>query len=217
MCTLVRFCVACALWIATSFTLLAQIASDSRVEIFDLQRLSKPPVASPVLDIPSEGVRAIFFEGVPYRGKPTKVFAYYGLPSRDSQAQRAEKVPGVVLIHGGGGTAFANWVKLWNDRGYAAIAMDVCGCVPVGTYGNWQRHPEGGPPGWDASFAQIDEPVEDQWQTHAVSAVLLAHSLLRSLPEVDADRIGVTGISWGGYLTCLVAGVDERFRCAVPV
>ena len=113
MCTLVRFCVACALWIVTSFTLLAQIGSDSRVEIFDLQRLSKPPVASPALDIPSEGVRAIFFEGVPYRGKPTKVFAYYGLPSRDSQAQRAEKVPGVVLIHGGGGTAFANWVKLW--------------------------------------------------------------------------------------------------------
>lgn len=217
MCTLVRFLVSCALWILTSFPLTAQTASDSRDAIFDLQRLSKPPAVSPAVDSPSEGVHAIFFEGAPYRGKPTKVFAYYGLPSRDSQFQRAEKVPGVVLIHGGGGTAFANWVKLWNRRGYAAIAMDVCGCVPVGAYGNWQRHPEGGPPGWDASFAQIDEPVEDQWQTHAVSAVLLAHSLLRSLPEVDAERVGVTGISWGGYLTCIVSGVDDRFKCAVPV
>ncbi len=95
--------------------------------------------------------------------------------------------------------------------------MDLCGCVPVGTYGKWQRHAEGGPPGWDASFEQIDGPVEDQWQMHAVSAVALANSLLRSFPEVDAEQIGVTGISWGGYMTCLVAGVDLRFRCAVPV
>lgn len=215
--SLSRFLVAYTFWLVSSAPLLAQIASNSHETIFDLPRLSNPPAVSPAVDIPSEGVQAIFFEGVPLRRKPTKVFAYYGLPSRDSQSQRAEKVPGVVLIHGGGGTAFANWVKLWNRRGYAAIAMDVCGCVPVGTYGNWQRHPDGGPPGWDASFTQIDEPVEDQWQTHAVSAVLLAHSLLRSMPEVDSDCIGVTGISWGGYLTCIVAGVDDRFQCAVPV
>jgi hypothetical protein len=31
------------------------------------------------------------------------------------------------------------------------------------------------------------------------------------------NSIGVTGISWGGYLTCIVAGVDRRFRLAVPV
>ena len=71
--------------------------------------------------------------------------------------------------------------------------------------------------GWDASFGQIDAPLEDQWPYHAVSAVVLAHSLLRSYPEVDASRIGVTGISWGGYLTCIVAGIDDRLKCAVPV
>ena len=43
------------------------------------------------------------------------------------------------------------------------------------------------------------------------------HSLIRSLPEVDPERTGVTGISWGGYLTCIVAGVDPRFKLAVPV
>jgi len=47
--------------------------------------------------------------------------------------------------------------------------------------------------------------------------VVLAHSLLRSLDEVDARRTAVTGISWGGYLTCIVAGVDNRFQAAVPV
>jgi len=94
--------------------------------------------------------------------------------------------------------------------------MDTCGCVPRGSYGNWERHPFGGPPGW-GGWAQIDWPREDQWTYHAVADVILAHSLLRSLPQVDAERIGITGISWGGYLTCIVAGVDWRFKFAVPV
>ena len=47
--------------------------------------------------------------------------------------------------------------------------------------------------------------------------VILAHSLLRAMPEVDPDRIGITGISWGGYLTCIVSGLDNRFKFAVPV
>jgi hypothetical protein len=50
-----------------------------------------------------------------------------------------------------------------------------------------------------------------------VADIILAHSLIRSLPEVDPERTGVTGISWGGYLTCIVAGVDPRFKLAVPV
>jgi PhoPQ-activated pathogenicity-related protein len=44
-----------------------------------------------------------------------------------------------------------------------------------------------------------------------------AHSLLRSFSEVDAEHTAVTGISWGGYTTCLVASLDDRFKAAVPV
>ena len=43
------------------------------------------------------------------------------------------------------------------------------------------------------------------------------HSFLRAQPGVDAGRIGVTGISWGGYLTSIVASVDDRFRFGIPV
>jgi dienelactone hydrolase len=163
-------------------------------------------------------IRAILFDAKPYQGKPTKTFAYLGLPDG---AGPGKKVPAVVLIHGGGGTAFDRWVKVWTARGYAAIAMDNCGAFPVKSEDpkqkGWRRNPQGGPPGWDASFTQMDAPITDQWQYHALSDILLAHSLIRSLPEVDAERVGVTGISWGGYLTCLTVGVDARFKFAVPV
>ncbi len=186
--------------------------------VFDLDRLSRAPATFPADSFQpgpegSERIRPLFFQGPDWQGKPTQIFAWYGAPERQTEA----KLPAMVLIHGGGGTAFDRWVKIWNDRGYAAIAIDLCGCVPKGTYGNWQRHQLGGPPGWDASFDQIDQPPEDQWPFQAVSAVVLAHSLVRSFPEVDAERVGVTGISWGGYLTGIVAGVDPRFRFAVPV
>ncbi|MEO8127557.1 MAG: acetylxylan esterase [Bryobacteraceae bacterium] len=161
------------------------------------------------------GVRALYFESVAWRAKPTRVFAYYGAPA-------GKKLPAMVLIHGGGGTAFAEWVRLWNRRGYAAIAIDTCGNLPEKASADkpWSppkaHHEYGGPEGW-GGFAQIDEPVTDQWSYHAVAAAVLAHSLLRSFPEVDPKRTGVTGISWGGYLTDIVAGVDPRFRFAAPV
>src|SRR5262249_5264855 len=34
---------------------------------------------------------------------------------------------------------------------------------------------------------------------------------------VNAKKIGMTGISWGGVLVSIVAGVDERFKFAAPV
>lgn len=160
-----------------------------------------------------EGVQAIFYEGLPWKGKPTRVFAYYGRPD----APKGQKVPAMVLIHGGGGSAFIPWVQLWVGRGYAAIAMDTCGCISNGgRRQNHPRHEHGGPPGW-GGFDQLERPVEDQWTYHAVADAILAHSLIRSMPEVDTERTGVTGISWGGYLTCIVAGVDSRFKFAAPV
>ncbi len=181
-------------------------------------RMKVPPPAfsapqnEPVPKFEAEGLKAIFFDGPAWRGKPTRVFAWVGLP----KLELGKKAPGIVLVHGGGGTAFEAWVRLWVARGYAAIAMDTCGCVPTGTYGKWQRHEAGGPPGW-GGFDKADEPIDDQWPYHAVVDVILAHSLLRSMPAVDPDRIGMTGISWGGYLTCIVSGLDNRFRFAAPV
>jgi len=180
---------------------------------WDMKTLSVAPKMADASQYSSNDVKAIFYEGLPWKGKPTRVFAYYGIPTTDGKA----KVPAMVLVHGGGGTAFASWVRFWVSHGYAAIAMDTSGCTsnPNKRHPN-KRHEDGGPAGW-GGFDQIDQPIEDQWTYHAVADVILANSLIRSFPQVDADKVGITGISWGGYLTCIVAGVDSRFRCAVPV
>jgi len=179
----------------------------------------KTPQTYPVpKELEKPNVKAVFYDGVSFQGKPTRVFAYYGVP----QVEPGKKVPAMVLIHGGGGTAFETWVELWNKRGYAAIAMDTCGAMPKGSKpnspfsNNWARHDFSGPAGW-GDFGGTEKDPKDQWTYHAVSAAIIGHSLLRSLPEVDADKIGVTGISWGGYLTCIVSGIDTRFKFAVPV
>lgn len=191
--------------------LLAATASAACAMPWDMKRLSAAPTTHPTT-MRSDGVTGVFYDSPRWKGMPTRVFAWYGLPD----IPPGRKAPGMVLVHGGGGTAFADWVRLWTSRGYAAIAMDTCGAVPLGSYGKWKRHEHGGPPGW-GGFDQIDQPVEDQWPYHAVAAVILGHSLLRSMPQVDESRIGITGISWGGYLTCIAAGVDGRFKLAVPV
>ena len=61
------------------------------------------------------------------------------------------------------------------------------------------------------------EPERDQWVYHAVAALLRSHSFLRALPGVDANRIGLTGVSWGGFLSCILAAADDRLRFAAPV
>ena len=223
-------------------SLIISVYSDCRAEtksgnaIWDLKSLYQPPKTYPALDCQPQGEKAVFYDGIlnspdirkadaannrvktmyydglPFQGKPTRVFAYYGLP----EVRKGEKVPAIVLVHGGGGTAFESWVRLWNTRGYAAIAMDVCGCLPIGEYGKWQHSQFGGPAGW-GGMDQIDWPISDQWTYQAVADIILADSFLRSQPEIDPGRIGITGISWGGFLTCIASSIDKRFKFAVPI
>ena len=186
------------------------VASDN------LGRLFEKPDYQPAAGFSAEGVEAVYIENEPYRGKRTRVFAWIGLP----ELAEGERCPAMVLLHGGGGTAFDEWVRLWTERGYAAICIDQCGCQPHNPSTDGEAHaenPDGGPAGWDQSVFQINEPLTDQWQYHAITAAIRAHSLLAHHPAVDAERIGVTGISWGGYMACLVAGVDHRPKYAVPV
>ena len=191
---------------------LSKNANSALPVAWDWSVLGKAPRtydAPPELKLERTGIRALFYDALPYQGHPTRVFAWLGIPEH----KPGIKVPAVVFIHGGGGTAADDVVKLWVSRGYACLSMDDVGSYP----GAKQNPPDGGPRGNGECFEQVPRMPNEQWMYHAVADVALANSLLRSLPDVDAGKIGLTGLSWGGVVTSVVAGVDERFRWAAPV
>ncbi len=159
----------------------------------------------------SQRVRGLYYTGEPYKGRSTRIFAWLGIPDKPRASRK--RFPGIVLVHGGGGTAFSEWAELWAGRGYVCIAMDLSGKGP-----NRSALADGGPDHRDEDkFEAILSGLTDAWPYHAVSNVIRATNLLANLPEVDFQRLGITGISWGGYLTCIVSSIDERLRAAAPV
>ncbi|MDF2837855.1 MAG: Acetyl xylan esterase [Paenibacillus sp.] len=185
---------------------------------FNAARNVRPEItACPELDYHGSSgiIRALYYRVPDYQGRPARAFAYLGVPATVD----GSPVPAVVLVHGGGGTAFAKWAELWMSRGYAAIAIDTNGNVPLSP-GDELSAPDpeglGGPPG-NPELADIGLPIEEQWLYFAVSKVIAAHNLLRSDSRIDPMRIGLTGISWGGFIASLAIGHDDRFAFAVLV
>ena len=200
-----------------SATLIAESADDRKVVLGLVDTCAQAPKTYNAEGFKADGqVHAIFYETLPWNGKPTRAFAWIGLP-----AKREGKIPGIVLVHGGGGTAYKEWVQKWNAQGFAAISIAVEGQTDVDEKKEvkgrpvWARHAFSGP-ARDGTFADTKLPVKEQWMYHALADTMLANSLLRSLPEVDASKIGVMGVSWGGVITSTVIGLDERFAFGIP-
>ena len=62
---------------------------------------------------------------------------------------------------------------------------------------------------------------KDLWLSNALGVQLWnnvrALDLLCAMPEVDADRLGMTGCSGGGTQTLTLASVDERLKAVAPI
>ncbi len=209
------FYTATALLLAPLAVFSADEFSAQRGQVLALGSLTNPPAMQTAAGFTSTAdLKAVYYDALDWKGSPTKVFAWLGLP-----ANRTGKVPGIVLVHGGGGTAYKEWVKLWNEHGFAAISIAVEGQTDIadknGVGGKWQQNRRPGP-ARNGIYGDSAEPLKDQWMYHAVADTILANSLLRSLPEVDADKVGVMGISWGGVITSTIMGIDDRFAFAIP-
>ena len=115
------------------------------------------------------------------------------------------KHPGMLVLHGGGGSAAVDQAMAWAQRGYVAVAPDMPGIADpkklIETKGKWssQKYGEGR---WVAKPDASASILFD-----AVLAAMKSLYLLRAQPDVDPTRIGVVGISWGGYMTTMVCGL----------
>lgn len=126
------------------------------------------------------------------------------------------KHPGMLVLHGGGGSAEVDKAMAWAQRGYVAVAPDLPGIADpkklTYTKGRWNalKYGEGryvAAP--DAGASVIFD---------AVLSAMKSLYLLRAQPGVDPARIGVVGISWGGYMTTMVCGLaGDQVRAGFSV
>ncbi|MBU2950952.1 T9SS type A sorting domain-containing protein [Tamlana agarivorans] len=182
---------------------------------WDLDELYKVPNWEVTTLAQKAGVTSLLFSSIDYKGNPVQVFAYYSAPSTGTMP--AGGWPAMVHAHGGGGTAYSQWVSYFNDQGYAAISLDLEGHIPTeDANGNYLSSPNPGP-SRSGVFNDYGNPIEEQWYYHAISQVILGHTLIASFPEVNANKIGLSGASWGGTITSTAMGVDNRWSWAAPV
>jgi dienelactone hydrolase len=126
----------------------------------------------------------------PYRGKSLP--AIFHLPPG---YQIGPKVPVIVVVSGMDGfkeRSVALYKDAWMQRGYAVLAFE-------------------GPGYWEPPLRGVYVDVPG-W---AEAAKTVANWLVKR-PEVDAGRIGMTGVSYGSFFTAIMMAADSRYKaCAV--
>jgi dipeptidyl aminopeptidase/acylaminoacyl peptidase len=109
------------------------------------------------------------------------------------------RYPGVVEIHGGPhllyGFAFFHEFQVLAAQGYAVFYMN-----PRGSQG------------YGEGFSMA---IREHWDDPAFGDLMAGTDAFIATGVVDADNIGVTGGSYGGYMTCWIVGHTTRFRTAV--
>lgn len=152
-----------------------------------------------------DNVHGIFYQTT----ERNRVFAYIGYP--ETPIPEAG-YPAIVLIHGGAGRAYLDWVKLWTARGYVAIAPDFNAQYFNTADGEAVTNEDGGPRGYGAY-----DLSDDNWMYHSMISIRKAMDVLCADGRVDASKIAVCGISWGGCLALTACGVDERIRAGAII
>lgn len=140
--------------------------------------------------VASEVVRFESFDGLEI---PTLLY-------KPKQAE-TQKVPAVIFIHGGPGGQ--------SRKGYSAMIQHlVNNGIAVARINNR------GSNGYGKTFYHLDDKKHGD---HDLKDVIYNKKYLQSLEWVDADRIGVMGGSYGGYLTMAAMAFTEEFKVGVNI
>lgn len=146
---------------------------------------------------------------------------------------RNAKLPAIVYVcgHSGKGrdgnkTAFQDHGLWFANNGYVCLILDTLqlGEIPGVHHGTYGR-PWGHLKAWGETDAEKMKNHNRFWWYSAGYTPagvecwngVRAIDYLVTRPDVDPDKIGVTGISGGGAATFWIAAADERVKVAVPV
>jgi hypothetical protein len=186
----------------------------------------KDPLETTVVREWKEGevtCRYVVFTIGTFKGKVSRIAAFYAFPTGAK-----EKLPGLLDLHGGGQKASLTVVVFQAKNGYAGLSINWGGNPMEGMKEgepntDWgaldatQKHNAhyGTMKPDDKTLDAVESPRNNNWFL-LVLAARRGLTFLEQQPEVDAQRLGVTGHSMGGKLTTDLAGIDARVKAAVP-
>ena len=180
---------------------------------WNFEELAKTPEwrECPFKECKYPGFKAMLVKGKGPNNTEAEFFAYYARPETTKDNPY---LPGVVLTHGGGGTAYPEYIQDWVKKGFAVIAIDWYNRCPAP--GISQYFGEGDGVKCCKTLKLLPGGVRNDIVANAANLVL-AHSLLRSMPEVDNDRTVFVGLSWGSWYGAIVGAIDPRFNGIVEI
>lgn len=112
----------------------------------------------------------------------TEIPGIYYLPK---QASAENKVPGMIWVHGGPGGQtrqnFSSTIQYFVNHGYAILAVNNRGSS-----------------GYGKSFYKMDDKNHGEKD---LQDCIEGKNWLAEQPEIDGDKIGIIGGSYGGYMT----------------
>lgn len=107
--------------------------------------------------------------------------------------------PAILNIHGGPktvyGEVFHHEMQTWASLGYFVLF-----CNPLGSDGR----------GDEFAFSLVG----DNFQKSFYNLMDFVDVMLKKYPQIDPNRVAVTGGSYGGYMTNWIIGHTNRFVCA---
>ncbi len=143
-------------------------------------------------------------------GEPYRIYAIYSAPKTSG------KVPAILYIHGATGTADRAMVAEWVKRGYACLSFDWTANPKDKQFKRTQFSKFGDLTEADSGGSFVSPPERSRMH-QTIIAARRALSWLQLQPEVEPDKLGVLGISWGGFASLLLNGIDDRIKALVNV
>jgi dienelactone hydrolase len=123
--------------------------------------------------------------------------------------------PGLLHLHGGGGYAQEGLAKVWAKQGYIVAAPDLPGIA------NHGKVPHSTGPirrAYDKSRWTADPDVTASSLFDGIVAGIKTFYMLKNQPDVIPGKLGITGVSWGGYTTTMLCGLlGDEVKAAVSV